>query len=154
MKKTAALILPLACACMVALGSCGSDENASSATPGDTNATATKLVTRFLQDVKAKDTADLQQFLDDSWQIRRGDGDSRTKNEYVNDLPDLRSFKVSAGRGTESEDALVASYTGDFDLVVDGKPYKDAPAPFLASFVKVNGEWRMTTQANFNQPEK
>ena len=154
MKKTAALIVPLACACMVALGSCGSDENASSATPADINATATKLVTRFLQDVKAKDTADLQQFLDDSWQIRRGDGDSRTKNEYVKDLPDLRSYTVTDVQGTQSEDALVASYTGTLDLVVDGQQYKDAPAPFLASFVKVDGEWRMTTQANFNQPEK
>ena len=153
MKRTACL-LALVAVCAAGLGACGSEENASPATPADTDKTATELVTRFLQDVKEKDTADLQEFLDDSWQIRRVNGDSLTKDEYIGDLPDLRSYEISKVRGTQSDNALVASYTTVMDLVVDGTPFKGEPAPYLASFVQVDGQWRMLTQANFNLPTK
>jgi hypothetical protein len=154
MKRTTAFIAPVACACVVALGACGGGESASSATPADTDRQATQLVTRLFQDVKEKDTADLEAFLDPSWQLRRADGDRLTKSEYIAGLPDLRGYSISGVRGTANGPALVASYTATTDLVVDGQTYKGTPAPYLASFVKVDGRWRMISQANFNVPQE
>lgn len=128
--------------------SCGSTESLD-----DPTATGLELVTEFLTILQSDDSAALEEFLADSFQLQRADGSGATKAEYVANAPSIDTFTIS--------DTLIAVHDGDLLTVrwavvieetIDGTEYSKAEAPRLSTFVRDGDDWHLVSHANFNAP--
>jgi len=151
LRKAAAIAGAIACA--AAIASCGSSGYDSAASPTDAGSEATTQVTRLFEAVKSKDKSSLEKLLAPNWYLQRGSGGPLSKSEFINGLPDLTSYELGAVNGSQYQDTLVATYTATTDLVVDGVRFEGTPAPYLSSFIEVDGEWFMLAHGNFNKPK-
>lgn len=136
-----------------AIASCGSSSYSVNGSASSANAEGTKLVTRLFEDVKTKNKTDLGNFLTPDWQLQRASGAALTKSEFIGGLPDLNSYAISNVKALQYEDSMTVSFTATTDLVVDGKQYPGAPAPYLSSFIKVGDSWYLLSHANLNKPK-
>jgi len=134
---------------------CGDGNWDDNAQPTRNDALAQQLATDLLNNVSAKNTAQLTQILAPNWQLQRGSGAGIDRSQFLGKLPDLRSFKILPPVvGLEYGNTLTATYRGETNLVVDGKPYKTAPNPYISVFVKSdNGQWHLVGHGNFNKPK-
>jgi hypothetical protein len=141
-----------AAALMVGCGESKWDDNAQ---PTRNDALAQQLATDLLTNVSAKNAAELTQILAPNWQLQRGSGAGIDRSQFLGKLPDLRSFKILPPvLGLEYGNTLTATYRGETNLVVDGKPYKTAPNPYISVFVKSgDGQWHLVGHGNFNKPK-
>lgn len=147
-KHLAALAV---CLSAVGLYACG-DSWDTGATPTQSDALAKTQVERLFNDVQSRNTADLGDFLAPDFQLLRTDGTSADKQQYIDQLPTLKSYSIGAVTGLEYSNTLTATYSAATNLVVDGKQYNGAPNPFLSVFVKRGGQWRLVGHGNFNTP--
>jgi Domain of unknown function (DUF4440) len=113
-------------------------------------ATARQLATRFFTLLERKDVAGLRRFLSPAFQIQRADGSAAGKAQYLKQLPDVRSFKLSRFAATQTGSVLVARYLATATGTVNGKPYTPGPAPRLSVFVWNGRAWQLVAHANFN----
>jgi hypothetical protein len=133
---------------------CGDSKWDNNAQPTQNDALGQKLVTQFLNDLSAKNTADLTAFLAPNFQLMRGDGTGADKKQYLADLPTQKSFKLGPVHGLEYGGTLSATYTVTSNLTVDGKAFASAPTPRLSVFVKNgDGQWHLVGHGNFNKPK-
>lgn len=142
-----AAVATLLSALLVACGSSG-DKDAPAATSGD----AERLTRQFITLLQQKDTAGLRNFLDDSFMIQRADGSFATKESYLTNLPAIGEFSIANVSFKQQGSALVVRWELTVNEVINGQPYRGAPAPRLSTFVYHDGEWRMMSHANFNAP--
>jgi hypothetical protein len=112
--------------------------------------TAKSLVTRFFTLIRRKDVAGLRGFLSLAFQIQRADGSSADKAQYLKNLPDVTSFKLSSFAATQAGPVLVTRYLANTTGTVDGKPFTPGPAPRLSVFTWNGRAWRLVAHANFN----
>jgi hypothetical protein len=141
----AALLLVLTVAC--------SDEDDSAPDLDDPNQTAEELVNEFIGLIRDDDVDGLENLLSDAFILQRADGSTVTKDDYLSDLPEVGEFTVDDVQGQQSDAALVVSWTLTIESVIDGQPFAEDPAPRLSTFTWQDGDWRMTSHANFNVPE-
>jgi len=131
---------------------CG-DSYDPTAKPVSAGSQGRELVLRLFNDVKDRNEADLRGFLAPNFQLQRTTGPAIGKDAYISGLPDLRAFRIGPVAASEYEGTLTAAYTASTDLVVEGVKYPGKPAPYISSFVKLGGEWRLVAHGNFNQPQ-
>lgn len=132
---------------------CSSDDKSSGAPQeAQPNVTGEKLASQFLALLQKKDVTGLRSFLSDAFVIQRADGSYSVKDQYLTNLPTINEFKVGDVRTTQSGDALVVHWQLTVNEVIDGRPFETAPAPRLSTFVWTDGQWTMTSHANFNIP--
>ena len=119
----------------------------------DPHASGESLYRAYGDLVIARDTAGLEAALDPAYRIVRSDGSTATREEYIANLPDLRSFSVADPRELRTADTITLLVTVQTDLVVDGKAFRRDPAPVLLSFHWDGTRWTVVSHANFNAPE-
>ena len=64
---------------------------------------------------------------------------------------DLVSYKLSDITAKQDGDILVAMFTLDADVQEDGEPVITEPSPSLVTFVRVDGEWKLASDAFFSK---
>ena len=117
------------------------------------NAEATTQVTRLFEGVLKKDGADLTKFLAPNFVLQRANGNGISRDAFIAELPDLSSYKLGAITGSAYGDTLTATYSASTELIVDGRKFPSTPNPFLSTFVRADGEWRLVSHGNFAGPE-
>ncbi len=152
-KSSKSAVVALAAAAAVA--GCSGDAWDSNAEPTRNDALAQYLITQFPTNITGKNTAELKATLAPNFQLQRGTGPGIGRNQFLSDLPDLRSVKIlQPVIGLEYGDTLTVTYRGVSHLVVDGKPFKTAPTPLITVFQKdAANHWHILGHGNFNKPQ-
>lgn len=120
----------------------------------DASATGRELATEFLTILKDADTAALDEFLDESFQLQRADGSGANKTEYLADPAKITAFELGTDVvGIQQGDVLTVRWMLIVDGVINGTQIEKGEAPRLSTFVWRSGRWRMTSHANFVLPE-
>ena len=132
---------------------CSDDDDDSAPDLDDPNQTGQELANEFITLIRDGDVDGLEDFLSDAFILQRADGSTVTKDEYVSDLPEVGEFSIDDVQAEEDDDVLVVSWTLTIQSVIDGEEFSEEPAPRLSTFAWQDGEWRMTSHANFNVPE-
>lgn len=127
--------------------------SASEREAGDSNvATGKRLTTRFFRLLVRKDRPGLRKLLVKSWQIERADGTGVTgRKKYLEDLGeiDVKRFRLTRFRATRIDNVLIVRYRSQVTESIDDSPLTQSKAPRLSTFARINGQWRMTSHANF-----
>jgi len=154
-SRTASVSAVVALAATAVIAGCGGDTWDSNAKPTRNDALAQQLITDFPIDITGKDTAELKATLAPNFQLQRGTGPGIDRNQFLSDLPDLRSVQILPPViGLEYGNSLTVTYRGVSHLVVDGKPFKTAPTPLITVFQKdPGGHWHILGHGNFNKPK-
>ena len=92
------------------------------------------------------------ELLDPTFLIVRGSGSFAGCDDYLANLPDLRSFDLSDIEEVRSDTGVGLRMIVTADLTIDGEPFRTEPAPMLASFRWEDGRWRLVAQGNVNLP--
>ena len=98
-------------------------------------------------------SAGLQEFLSEAFIIQRADGSNDEKATYLQNIPDIADFTITDVTALQADNALIVRWNLTVNEVIDGKPYSTQPAPRLSTFVYNDGDWQLTSHANFNAPE-
>ena len=137
----------------ISIAGCGSSSYDATGSATEANSEGTELVTRFFEDVKTKNKADLEKFLTPNWQLQRATGAPLTKSEFIDGLPELSRYKIEQVKAREYDDSMSVAFVATTDLVVDGTKFPGTPAPYLSSFIEVDDEWYLLSHANLNKPK-
>ena len=137
----------------ISIAGCGSSSYDATGSATEANSEGTELVTRFFEDVKTKNKADLEKFLAPNWQIQRTVGKPLTKDEYLGGLPELRSYKIEQVQAREYNGSMAVASVVTTDLVVDGTKFPGTPSPYLSTFIKVGDKWYLLSHANLTIPK-
>lgn len=129
------------------------DDTAAAPVLADVDATGRELATEFLTILQGGDTAVLDGFLADGFQIQRADGSGATKAEYLENPAQVDDFTLGdALTAVQQDDVLTVRWTLEVSEAIDGSDFSDTQAPRLSTFVYVDGRWRLLSHANFNLP--
>jgi hypothetical protein len=91
--------------------------------------------------------------LSDAFTVQRADGSSAGKEEYLSDFPEVGRFRIGDLDAKQDGDALVVRYESTVEEErIEGEPFAADPAPRLSTFVWSDGDWRLSSHANFNVP--
>lgn len=133
---------------------CGS--TASTPTSTDPTALATELIGRYGDAVFDRDQAALGELLSDAYLLRRTDGSGYDRDGYIKALGEgsdykLGDFEVSDVKARMDGDILVATFTLDAAVQENGRSVISDPTQSLVTFVKVDGEWKLASDAFFTR---
>ena len=148
--RLALLLLAAGSITAIACGDSGAERAPNLDEPAQT---AAMLVDRYLVLVHDKDVEGLQDFLSDVFIIQRADGSHFRKAEYLQNLPDLGEYTTSDVVALQTGDSLVVRWTLAVEQAINGVRFSGDPAPRLSTFVYEDGEWRLSSHANFNVPD-
>lgn len=142
---TTALLATTACG--------GSSESATSENP---EALATELIDRYALAVFDRDPQALGALLSDAYLLRRADGSGYDRQGYMDALKEgsnyeLVDYNISDITAQQDGDILVAMFTLDAEILEDGRSVISTPSPSLVTFVRVDGEWKLASDAFFTQ---
>ena len=130
--------------------SCGSDDSAAP-TVGD--ADGWDMVTTFIETIASGDIDAIEEMLSDGYQVQHGNGKGDTKDEYLADPSELRSWEIGeATSTTQHGDYAVVRWTMAIDSIIDGVEFGQGTNPRLTTFVWEDDRWRAISHANFNAP--
>ncbi len=132
---------------------CSSDSGSSAAKLDNPDQTGSELVNQYITLLKNKDIDGLKSFLSDAFIIQRADGSTDEKAAYLQNIPDIGEFTIADVTALQANDALVVRWTLSVHEVINDKPYDTTPAPRLSTFAYNDGDWQLTSHANFNAPE-
>jgi hypothetical protein len=132
---------------------CSDSDGGSAATLDNPDETGSELVNEYITLLQQKDEAGLRSFLSDAFIIQRADGSSAEKAAYLENLPDIGEFTITEVTAHQAEDALIVRWLLTVNEVINGQTYSTEPAPRLSTFVYLDGDWRLSSHANFNAPE-
>lgn len=132
-----------------------SDSN-ESATVEDPQALATELINEYATAVFERDQEALGNLLSEAYQLRRTNGSGYDREGYVAALADgsdyeLVSYDLIDITAKQDGDILVATFTLDADVQENGQPVISEPSPSLVTFVRVDGEWKLASDAFFSK---
>ena len=132
---------------------CGNSEDT---TPSDPTALATELVDQYAQAVFDRAQEALGNLLSDAYLLRRTDGSGYTRQGYIDALGegsgyDLVDYTISDITAQQDGDILVAMFTLDAEIIENGKSVLSEPSPSLVTFVRVDGEWKLASDAFFSE---
>lgn len=146
---TAALL-----ASVLLTSACSSTEEATS--NQDPTALATELIDRYVVAVFDRDPDTLGEILSDAYLLRRSDGSGYDRQGYMDALQEgsnyeLVSYQITNITAQQDGDILVAMFTLDADIEENGKSVLSEPSPSLVTFVRVDGEWKLASDAFFSR---
>ena len=153
MKQRFTIPVVLACAVLV-LTACSNSNDSSSLE--DPTALATELIDQYGTAVFERDQEALGELLSDAYLLRRADGSGYDREGYVSALAqgsnyELVDYSISDITAQQDGDILVATFTLQGDIEEDGRPVISEPSPSLVTFVRVDGEWKLASDAFFSQ---
>lgn len=152
--KLAALFLAGIAAAVLVLGAaCSDSDSDSAATLSNPSETGSELVNKYITLLQDKDEAGLRDFLSEAFIIQRADGSHSEKAAYLQNFPDIGPFTIEDVTALQADDALIVRWLLTVDEVINGQEFSGDPAPRLSTFVYQDGEWRLSSHANFNVPE-
>ena len=130
----------------------------STAPPDDTDpqALATELIDRYAIAVFDRDKEALANLLSDAYVLRRADGSGYDRQGYLDALNegsdyDLVSYKITDVRAKQDGDVLVASFLLEAQILEGGQPVTSKPSYSLVTFVRIDGEWKLASDAFFSR---
>ncbi len=145
------MLLGLATLLLALSMACNSDSGVEAAPRlSDPNTTGGQVTNEFLTLLQKKDVPGLQSFLSDAFILQRADGSSSSKAEYLPNLPSIGPFEIGDVKALQDGNTLVVHWTLTVQEVINGQPYRTAPAPRLSTFTWSEDRWRMASHANFN----
>jgi hypothetical protein len=131
---------------------CGGSDGETAATLDNPDQTGSELVNQYITLLKNKDVDGLRDFLSDAFIIQRADGSTDQKTAYLLNIPDIGEFTITDVTALQANDALIVRWLLTVDEVINGRRYSGEPAPRLSTFVYEDGDWRLSSHANFNAP--
>ena len=153
MKQRFTIPVVLACAVLVLTACSNSIDSSSSEDP---TALATELIDQYAKAVFERDQEALGELLADAYLLRRADGSGYDREGYVNALAqgsdyELVDYSISDVTAQQDGDILVATFTLQGDIEEGGRSVISEPSPSLVTFVRVDGEWKLASDAFFSQ---
>lgn len=138
----------------VSLVACSDSDG--SATVEDPQALATELINEYATAVFERDQEALGNLLSEAYQLRRTNGSGYDREGYVAALAEgsdyeLVSYDLIDITAKQDGDILVATFTLDADVQENGQPVISEPSPSLVTFVRVDGEWKLASDAFFSK---
>lgn len=117
---------------------------------------ATELIDRYVVAVFDRDPDTLGEILSDAYLLRRSDGSGYDRQGYMDALQEgsnyeLVSYQITNITAQQDGDILVAMFTLDADIEENGKSVLSEPSPSLVTFVRVDGEWKLASDAFFSR---
>ena len=151
LKRATAIAMTLGIVIAMVFTSCGSSDDTADEldNPDETGA---ELIETYAVLIREKDLDGLDDFISDAFIIQRADGSYRLKDGYLNNIPDLEEWTVSEVKAVQDGDVLTVHWLISVHSVVDGVRTSTDPAPRLSTFIYDDGEWRLSSHANFNAP--
>ena len=133
---------------------CGGSEESS--TTEDPQALATELIDRYALAVFDRDPEALGELLSDAYLLRRSDGSGYDRQGYMDALKEgsnyeLVDYQITDITAQQDGDILVAMFTLDADIQENGRSVLSVPSPSLVTFVRVDGEWKLASDAFFSK---
>jgi len=130
-----------------------------SATSGESQspqALATELIDRYAIAVFDRDQEALGNLLSDAYVLRRADGSGYDRQGYLDALAegsdyDLVNYEITDVRAKQDGDILVASFLLEADILEGGQSVTSEPSYSLVTFVRVDGEWKLASDAFFSR---
>jgi hypothetical protein len=133
---------------------CGGDSDTDSAARLDNpDETGAALVNEYITLLQDEDIDGLRSFLSDAFIIQRADGSTDEKAAYLQNIPQIGEFTITDITALQADDALIVRWFLTVKEVINGQPFSGEPAPRLSTFVYQDGDWRLSSHANFNAPE-
>ncbi len=147
-------ILVLAGLMVATLAACGDSKESSTAE--DPQALAVKLINQYATAVFDRDQEGLGNLLSEAYLLRRTNGSGYDREGYIAALADgsgydLVTYELSDITAKQDGDILVAMFTLDADIEEDGQSVISEPSPSLVTFVRVDGEWKLASDAFFSK---
>lgn len=153
MKRRFTIPVVLTCAALVLTACSNSNDSSSSEDP---TALATELIDQYAKAVFERDQEALGELLADAYLLRRADGSGYDREGYLNALAqgsdyELVDYSISDITAQQDGDILVATFTLQGDIEEGGRSVISEPSPSLVTFVRVDGEWKLASDAFFSQ---
>ncbi|TEX51082.1 MAG: hypothetical protein B7C55_07725 [Actinomycetales bacterium mxb001] len=122
----------------------------------DPQALATELIDRYAVAVFDRDQEALGNLLSDAYVLRRADGSGYDRQGYLAALAegsdyDLVNYEITDVQARQDGDILVASFLLEAEILEGGQPVTSEPSYSLVTFVRVDGEWKLASDAFFSQ---
>ena len=141
----------------VTLAACGgSAEPEQSSASQDPQALATELIDRYAVAVFERDQQALGDLLSEAYVLRRTDGTGYDRQGYIDALAEgsdyeLVDYAISDVSAKQAGDILVATFTLEAEILEGGRPVTSVPSPSLVTFVRVDGEWKLASDAFYSE---
>ena len=130
--------------------------SADSADNQDTQALAASLVEQYGQAVLGRDQEALGRLLSGAYVLRRTDGSGYDREGFLEAIGDdsdyeLVSYKIKDLQAKRDGDILVATFVLDGMVMENGKPVMSQPSTSLVTFVRVDDQWKLASDAFFSK---
>jgi len=136
---------------LLGTAACGDDDTSAPET-AKPEVTGQRLAEKYMTLLRTKDRADLEEFLSQAFIIQRADGSWATKEQYLDNLPEIREYLVRAVTARQDGPVLTVKWDLVVDETIDGRTFRGDPAPRLSTFLWRGDEWQLVSHANFNTP--
>jgi|GEM_PF-2597490 len=162
--STALVIAALTMTMAFGLAACGNKESLQATatsekkvTPApvleDPSATGRELITKWLTALKDRDLESIEEQLAPNFQIRRANGSTANKEEYLKSPAVVTSFELSEKLvGLQHGQTLSLNWAIKVEETIGGITYSNSEAPRMTSFEWNTDKWQIVTYANFNAP--
>ena len=141
----------------LSLAACGdSAETTQSSASQDPQALATELIDRYAVAVFERDQQALGDLLSEAYVLRRTDGTGYDRQGYIDALAEgsdyeLVDYTISDVQAKQDGDILVATFTLEAEILEGGRSVTSVPSPSLVTFVRVDGEWKLASDAFYSE---
>lgn len=155
--RTTSACVVLAGLMTLTLAACdGSHETAKSSAGQEPQALATELIDRYAVAVFERDQQALGDLLSEAYVLRRADGTGYDRQGYIDALAEgsdyeLMDYTISDVSAKQDGDILVATFTLEAEILEGGRSVTSMPSPSLVTFVRVDGEWKLASDAFYSE---
>jgi len=114
------------------------------------------LIDQYAVAVFERDQEALGDLLSNAYVLRRSDGSGYDRQGYVDALAVGSNYELVDYRITDVEarmdgDVLVATFLLEAEILENGKPVMSEPSSSLVTFVRVDGKWKLASDAFFSK---
>ena len=162
--STALVIAALTMTMAFGLAACGNKESLQATATSDKkvnpapvledpSATGRELITKWLTALKDRNLESIDEQLAPNFQIRRANGSTADKAQYLQSPAVVTSFELSEKFvGLQHGQTLSLNWAIKVDQIIDGVTYSNSEAPRMTSFEWNTDKWQIVAYANFNAP--